>query len=148
MTDDREPPTGRRSRLEDEVLEILHRADRPPSPWERARLWFSRLIRPRDPVRRRSSRSLLRRFDESLWLPACLVCGIVAYFVSDTSPLLARILAVLATALVLLVIVRSLVRPNDSSVKQWRGRDVDFSPPGRPLWLDRVFRGPRRPPRP
>lgn len=147
MIEDPEPPSGRRSRLEDEVLEILYRSDRPPSFSERVRASLRRVSRTFG--RRRSGLlgDAIARFDAGLWLVVCVVFGVVAFFVRDASPFLARMFAILCLGLIVLAIVRSFGRPNRGSVKQWRGRDIDMSPPSRPLWLDRVFRGQRRPPR-
>jgi len=146
MIDNPEPPS-RRSRLEDEVLEILYRSDRPPSTPERIR----------SALRRTSSRlrfrrpglfsDIVSRFDSGLWLLVCVALGVVAFAVRNASPLLARALVVLCLALFVLALVRSFGRPNQGSVRQWRGRDINISPSSRPLWLDRVFRGQRRPPR-
>jgi hypothetical protein len=67
--------------------------------------------------------------------------------VRNASPLLARIFAVACLATIVLAIVRSFGRPDRGSPKRWRGRDVHISPHSRPMWIDRVFRGQRRPPR-
>lgn len=147
MIEDNEPSSPRRSRLEDEVLEILYRSDRSPTFADRLRA-ASR--RARTSVRRRPRLGIgefLARLDSGMWLAACVLVGIAAFFVRNASPLLARVLAVLCLAMILLAIVRSFGRPDRGSVKRWRGRDIDFSPPSRPLWIDRVFRGQRRPPR-
>ncbi|MEA2529847.1 MAG: hypothetical protein QOF33_5004 [Thermomicrobiales bacterium] len=147
MIEDPESPLGRRSRLEDEVLEILYRSDRPPSLTDRAR---ATLRRSRRSLRWRPSAfmaEIASGLDSGLWFVACIVLGVVAFFVRDASPFLARMFAVLCLALIILAIVRSFSRPNRGMEKRWRGRDFDISPSSRPLWLDRVFRGQRRPPR-
>jgi hypothetical protein len=137
-------PGGRRSRLEDEVLEILYRTDRPPTARDR--------IRARLQARAAKARAVARRHDKvavqvdsGVLLIACLAAAMLAYLVSDASPLAGRLLGLLSVALLLIPIVRSLVGPQSARKKQWRGRDVDLSSPPRPLWFDRVFRGPRRP---
>jgi hypothetical protein len=147
MMDEPEPQTGRRSRLEDEVLEILYRSDRPPSFSDRLRAKLRRAATVLRGRPRLHLGAVIGRLDSGMWLGACLILGIVAFIVRDMSPFLARSLAVLCLALIVLALVRSFSRPDRGSVKRWRGRDMDISPSSRPLWLDRVFRSQRRPPR-
>jgi hypothetical protein len=147
MLDDPESPTGRRSRLEDEVLEILYRSDRPPSFTDRLRATLRRWqgspwTRPSTFVHFVSARA-----DSGIWLAAIVVLGVAAFFVRNASPFLARGLAIFCLVVLLAAIVQSFRRPDRGTAKRWRGRDIDYSPPSRPLWLDRVMRGPRRPPR-
>lgn len=147
MIDSPEPPSGRRSRLEDEVLEILIKNDRPPTIGERLQSDVRRQRRQVGSLF--SSRSALfsTPFETGLWLVGCLALGILAFMMRDISPLVARILAITCFVIVLLAIVRSFRRPDRHNVKQWRGRDIDISPTSRPLWLDRLLRNQRRPPR-
>jgi hypothetical protein len=147
MVEDPEPPTGKRSRLEDEVLEILYRSDRPPTFGERLRATLRQTSRSFRMPRSGVLRNVVSRMDSGMWLAAFVILGIVAFLLRNTSPFLARFLVVTCLALLFLAIVRSFSRPGRGQVKQWRGRDIDFSPPTRPLWFDRVFRGQRRPPR-
>jgi Flp pilus assembly protein TadB len=147
MVEDPEPPSGKRSRLEDEVLEILYRSDRPPTLGERFRASLRRTSRS---IRTRRSGffgNLGARMDSGMWLAVFVVLTIVAFFVRTSSPFLARVLVVVCLAMLVLAIVRSFRRSDRGQLKTWRGRDIDFSPPTRPLWFDRVFRGQRRPPR-
>jgi hypothetical protein len=147
MTHEPEPPFGRRSRLEDEVLEILTRSDRPPSFLDRGRASV------RDAARRLkfwlsfAGPNIFAHFGAGSWLVACLVLGVIAYAVRNLSPFLARTLVVICLGLIVFAIVRSFARPSRGTIKRWRGRDIDISPRTRPLWIDRVFRGQRRPPR-
>jgi hypothetical protein len=147
MVEDPEPPTGKRSRLEDEVLEILYRSDRPPTANERLRASLRQTSRSLRTRRSGFIGRIVDRLDSGLWLAVFVVLGIVAFFIKNTSPFLARVLVVICLAMLVLAIVRSFRRPNRGQVKTWRGRDIDFSPPTRPLWFDKVFRGQRRPPK-
>jgi hypothetical protein len=147
MIEEPQSPHGRRSRLEDEVLEILHRSDRPPTFTERLRARRRSVVRGVQHHRSSARFDLGSLFDSGAWFLAFVSLGVVAYLVGDASPLLARILALACVALLAIAIVRSLARPNRGAVKRWRGRDIDISPMSRPLWIDRVFRGQRRPPR-
>lgn len=147
MIDNPEPPSGRRSRLEDEVLEILYRSDRPPSFSDRLRANLQRTRGTFHAGRQGQFSALIARLDSGLWLVVCLGLGILAYVIKSTSPLLARVLVIACVTALVLAIVRPSGRSDYGPVKRWRGRDMDFSPPSRPLWLDRVFRGQRRPPR-
>jgi hypothetical protein len=147
MIEEPERPTKGRSRLEDEVLEILSRSERPPTVAERAR----GTIR----TTRRSLRfeadhwldSLLHYFESGLWLIALIVLGFAAYFLEDTSRLLSKILVLICLGLFGLAIFRSIQRPSRGPVKQWRGRDMELTPMTRPLWVDKILRSTRRPPK-
>jgi hypothetical protein len=147
MIDSPEPPPGRRSRLEDEVLEILIKNDRPPTIGERLQSDVRRQRRNVGHLLANRSSLFSAPFDTGLWLVGCLLLGILAFVFRDISPLLARILAIGCFVIVLIAIVRSFRRPDRHNVKQWRGRDIDISPSSRPLWLDRIIRNQRRPPR-
>jgi hypothetical protein len=147
MVEDPESPPPRRSRLEDEVLEILYRSDRPTSFSDRLRAASRRAGSSLRVRRSFGVGEFVSRLDAGMWLAVWVGLGIVAYVVRDASPLLARILAVVCLAMIVFAIVRSFGRPGRGSIKRWRGRDIDISPPSRPLWIDKVFRGQRRPPR-
>ena len=147
MIDSPEPPSGRRSRLEDEVLEILIKNDRPPTFGERLQSDVRRQRRQFGDLLSNRGSLLSTPFDTGLWLVGCIVLGILAFVLRDISLLSARILAIACFILVLVAIVRSFTKPDRRTVKQWRGRDIDVSPTSRPLWLDRVLRNQRRPPR-
>ena len=147
MVEDPEPPAGKRSRLEDEVLEILYRSDRPPTFTERLRSSLRQFPRSFRTRRSGGRAGILTWMDSGMWLAAFVVLGIVAFFLRNASPFLARLLVIVCLAVLVLAIIRSFGRPDRGQVKTWRGRDIDYSPPSRPLWFDKVFRGQRRPPR-
>jgi len=132
-----------RSRLEDEVLEILQRADREPS----------NVVRLSDAMRHRQ-RGLSRRFGEARFaisltstnlLIACVGLALVAVLVKDASPLAARLLGIASVIALVTLFVRAYVRPESSRTKRWRGRDIDLSSPSVPEWFDRRFRRPKGP---
>jgi len=143
-TDDSSTPPHR-SRLEDEVLEILARADQPTS--------LSDHIRRRTAARRRArfahafawvtSRSPV--VSDGAMLVASLVTAIVAMLIVHDSALAARILAVVSIVLLLAPIVLHYRRPR-STIKTWRGRDMDLRP-GPPDWVESLRDRFRRPPR-
>lgn len=147
MTEDPESPRGRRSRLEDEVLEILYRSDRPPTAMDRFRARSRAVRRSLSNGGPRSIGNISASFDTGGWLVAVIALCVVAFIVRDMSPLVARLLAIASLALIILAIVNSLRHPRQGSLKQWRGRNINMQPPTRPLWLDRVIRGSKRPPR-
>jgi hypothetical protein len=136
-----EPP---RSRLEDEVLEILTKSDRPPSNVVK----FQSKVRQKRytaPNRLRASTANVRITSFSL-LVAMIVLAILAAVIEDRSALIGRVLALLSLACLIALFVRRWVRPEQPQIKTWRGRDVDFRPPPRrPEWLDRLMGGPRGP---
>jgi hypothetical protein len=147
MVEDPESPPPRRSRLEDEVLEILYRSDRPPTFSERMRSASRRTVASMRGRRSPDLGAVVKQLDAGLWLAVCIGLGFVAFLIRNASPLMARVFAVTCLAMIIFAIVRSFSRPDRGSVKRWRGRNVDISPQSRPMWLDRVFRGQRRPPR-
>ena len=142
--DDR--PNPPRSRLEDEVLEILVRADQPTS--------F------RDHVRRRAQRERRERFTSAArslpsfaaagpgtFLVACLALAILATLVRDASGFLAALLALASVASLAMVAVRRRGGAGGTGPKTWRGRDLDPGP-STPAWVESLrdrFRGPPRP---
>jgi hypothetical protein len=126
-------PSKPRSRLEDEVLEILQRADRPPSKVVQFR---SRAQRERRSIAAQIDQVLSRvRITSMILLVACLVLAIVAALVSDASPLAGRILAICSIVALVALFVRSWRSPQQPTSKTWRGRDIDFHPsPAQDLW--------------
>lgn len=139
-----QPP--RRSRMEDEVLEILYRTDQPAS--------FTDHVRRKAANQRRTQRSnfsgqrarLSRQLGAGTMLLGALGAALLAVLVEDVSAVLATLLAIASLALLLAPIVERYRRPGRSDVKQWRGREVDLSPPP-PAWVgalrDRFRKGPR-----
>ncbi|MER3438548.1 MAG: hypothetical protein C4346_13720 [Chloroflexota bacterium] len=141
-----QPPDSSRkhSRLEEEIEEILMKADRPPTPWERLRAFLRRRPRVLSAAR---ARSRLHRLEGGAFLAGAALTAVAAFLLRDASHLLARSLAVIAVILLLTPIVLSFAGPRNESAKRWRGREIIDVPPSRPSWLDRMFKGPRRPPR-
>lgn len=138
-------PTPPRSRLEDEVLEILVRADQPTSLG--------------DHVRRKARQQRRTRFERAarsvptpttagpgVFLVGCLVLALLASIVRESSALLAGLLVLASVASLAMVAVRRHGGAGGSSVKTWRGRDLDFNPPP-PAWVEGLRDRFRRPPR-
>ena len=135
----------RRTRLENEIQEILERTDRPPS----------NVVKFRSQVRtnRVSYRQRLESFSDRVritelnLLVAAIVLAVLAFVLGDSSRALGSLLAILSVAAVVWLFVRYYRRPGHQSIKTWRGRDVDLTPPRRSDWLERRLggrRGPRR----
>lgn len=140
---DQPPPP--RSRLEDEVREILVRADQPTSL--------------RDHVRRKTRQQRRSRIDAAArafpswdsagpgtFLVGCLGLALLASIVRDSSALLAALLALASVASLAMVAVRRRGAAGGSNTKTWRGRDMDCSPPP-PAWVESLRDRFRRPPR-
>jgi hypothetical protein len=131
-----------RTRLENEIREILERSDRPPSNVIKFR---SQVQQNQLSVRERLNALRGRRIVTDLnILVTAIVFAVLGFLVEDSSQAIGRLLALLSIAAIVWLFVRYFRRPDQDSVKTWRGRDVDFSPPRRPDWLDRRFGGPRR----
>ncbi len=129
MTDqDKERPNPPRTRLEDEVLEILERTDREPG---RVIKFKSRAERERA-QRTRQLRNRLSnvRLSGTEWLIGSVVFAILAIIVHHSSPLLAKILALACVGCLVMIYVVSFRQPKGPNVKRWRGRDIDIRPPG------------------
>lgn len=144
-TTDADEPTPSRSRVEDEVLEILARTDQP--------LPF------RDHVRRRASRQRRAQLGHaaSKWwkvpvvTPGMLLLGsfvvaIVASSVRSSSALLATLLAVMSIGLFSCLYVQRFRRQPGSDVKRWRGRSIGVDDTT-PDWLNNARQRMKRPPR-
>jgi len=127
-----EPP--KRSRLEDEVLEILQKADAPPPKpialrsaadrtlWRtrlRARGWTDRIV------------SRLREGGWSVILAGMFLAVVANVLIDPVSPLIARVLLYAGVALIVLGFVQ-LYRGGTGSRgrKMWRGKRVDLHRPG------------------
>jgi hypothetical protein len=153
MTDPGPPdkaPRSPRSRLEDEVLEILVRTDQPVS--------FRDHLRRKQRARRRSQlrsavgpgsrlADLAARAGPGTFLVGSLVLAIVAAQVRSTSALLAALLAIASIALLVALYIPRFGGPRRGQIKQWRGRDIDLGPHGPPSLgslRDRFRRPPRR----
>lgn len=122
------PPPEPRSRLEDEVLEILQRADRPPSNV----IKFRAQVRQRRPAVRDRARTITRNALEPVTLlGASLVLAILAVFAEGIANWLGVFLGLSALACFVLLFVLGFRRPRDVSQQRWRGRDIDLRPPTR-----------------
>ena len=137
-----QPP---RSRLEDEVLEILVRADQPTSLKDHVRRKAQRGRPPAGSIRPRSVPSL-GQIGPGTLLIASLAVAFLATIVRDGSPLLATLLAIVSVVLLAMIWVQRFGPPGGSNVKQWRGRDIDLSP-SPPAWVESLRDRFRRPPR-
>ena len=138
--------SGGRSRLEDEVLEILVRSEQPTSLSDHIR---RKAVRERR-MRAGRAASGLPRVASSLGPGSLLIASIVLAFVAaavrDWSALLGQLLAIASVAALIGIYVVTHRRPCGSSVKQWRGRDIDLSPTA-PAWVESLRDRFRRPPR-
>lgn len=131
-----------RSRLENEIQEILERTDRPPSNVVR---FTTKVKRDRNLASRRFTAYRFGGIVTDLnILIAAMVLAVLGFAASDSSSALARLLAVLSVAALVWLFVRYFRRPGHGPVKTWRGRDIDLSPPRRSDWLEKRFGGPRR----
>lgn len=133
-----------RSRLEDEVIEILNKADRPPSNVVK---FQSRVRQQRyaAPNRMRSIAGRVQITGLSIMI-AMIGFAILAAVIEDSSPLLGKILAIASICCLIALFVRRWVKPEQPQIKTWRGRDIDFRGTSqRPAWLDRWLGGPKGP---
>src|SRR5688500_17529921 len=121
MTDDR----PRRSRLEDEVLEILAKADRPSTPSERAKSHL-RVVKAK-----RRGLSLQRHapFDHPWgWFGLALVILLVGGALTADGGLAWQLVLYAGMATFIVGVIR-LFRPSPANRtrKMWRGRQIDMS---------------------
>ena len=137
-------PRKSQSRLEDEVLEILHKSDRPPSNVVK---FQSRVRRQRMSILGRLGHAVGRFQVTGLsLLIATIALAILASVFDDRSAILGRVLALASVACLIGLFVRRWIRPEQPEIKTWRGRDINLrSHPQRPEWLDRFFGGPKPP---
>ncbi len=142
-----------RTRLEEEVIEILARSDTPVSMSEHVRRKVAQERRQRANHWRSTAASFPSRLGSLSGIFGFAILGFLAYLVRDLSPLLATILAVLSVVVLFLPLVdRARNGPRSTPGKTWRGRDMDFHsrPPGssgQPAWFDTLRDRFRRPPR-
>lgn len=137
--------TPPRSRLEDEVREILVRADQPTSLSDHVRRKARQ--RRRSPLGNaaRSFSGLGNAAGAGTFLIGGLALAFLATAVRSGSPLLAQLLALASVGSLAMIWVRRYRSPDGSNLKTWRGRDIDFSPP--PAWVESLRERFRRPPR-
>jgi hypothetical protein len=116
----------KRSRLEDEVLEILQRTDRRPPVSARARAW-GRSARARVV----DVQSHVGWLDTAWgWFGLALLLFILGGWVAGDSGLLKQVLQYAGLAAVIIGLFR-LWRPGPGSQrKMWRGRQIDLRKPG------------------
>lgn len=148
------PPPGKpRTRLEDEVLEILQRTDTPVSMSEHVRRKVAQERRERAQRWRHDALSLPSRLGAFSGIFGFAILGLLAFLVRDASPLLATILAIASVVVLFLPVVdRYRNGPQSPTAKRWRGRDMDtsFRPPGssgQPAWFEQLRDRFRKPPK-
>jgi hypothetical protein len=124
MSDPKENP--KRSRLEDEVLEILQRTDRKPPVTARARSW-GRVVRSRT----LDAQSRVRWLDTAWgWFGLALLLFVIGGWVAGDSGLLKQLLQIAGVAALVVGLFR-LWRPGAGAQrKMWRGRQIDLRKPG------------------
>ena len=137
---------GPRSRLEDEVLEILNRADKPTSISDHVRRKTQRQRQQRLPSSVNRVSSWRAGLDANSFLIGFVVAALLAGFLRDSSALLARLFAIVGIVCLLAPIVLRFKSPRQPTIKQWRGRSIDLSPQG-PEWMNSLRDRFRRPPR-
>lgn len=141
LPDDDDRP--KRSRLEDEVLEILQKNDRPISFTDHVR---RKAVQQRQSAPSRASSLQQHRFWPLAPFAGAFALAFLGLAIRDTSALLATILAWGSVTLLVLPIILRFRRPSSSELKRWRGRDVDLRSPRRD-WLgelrDRISGRPR-----
>jgi hypothetical protein len=147
--DPNSPSGQQRTRLEEEVLEILQRTDQPISFSDHVRRKVAQERRQRLGRWQDGVASLPSRLSGFSGLVGCLILAFLAFLVRDLSPLLATILAVASVVCLLLPIVQRFRGPTSPSGQRWRGQDVSFSgsPGGQPAWFEHLRQRFRRPPR-
>lgn len=141
-----EQPTPPRTRLEDEVLEILVRADQPTSIKDHRRQKAHRQRQMRLESATRSVTGFGAGAGAGTFLVGCLVLALMALLVESSSPLLARLLAIGSVAALAMIWVRRYRSPGGLDVKRWRGQEINSAPPP-PAWVESLRDRFRRPPR-
>ena len=150
--DEPRPPT---SRLEREVAEILERSEKQPISFSdevRRRANARRAAGPVSPPAAAGLQSRFERLGAGRYLIVAIVAAVLAFVVSDFSPLLANILAIVCVAAIFVPVVQRFRQPDSSSSTMWRGQDLSRGPDwsrgaSRPAGLERIFDRFRRPPR-
>ena len=139
---DNNPQPPRQSRLEAEIEEILERAQAekplpPPTPFRRPR-------RPNPPRMSRPASRVRVGPTIERWLTAAplltaLALAIVAVLIRDLSPLLARVVVILAMVALFWPFVSRWRRPDATGSQMWRGRTIEIDRTG-PSPLDELRR--------
>lgn len=148
----KDEPTRPSTRLEREVAEILERSEKQPISFAdevRRRGNASRnALHPVRPVRP-ATVSLTSRFEQlgaGRYLILAIVAAVLAFVVSDYSPLLANLLAIVCVAAIFIPVVQRFRQPEQPMTKTWRGQDLSRGV-SRPAGIERIFDRFRRPPR-
>lgn len=134
-----EPNQEPRSRLETEILEIIERADREPTPIDKARgsLTRARFGAPR--AMQHHSRRWRKRLGGVGLLIVAAVLAVLSFVLDDRSALLGRILVFAAILAFVVFFGRAFLagRAGQDQPKRWRGRDFndDYTP--RDSWKER-----------
>jgi len=143
--DDRQPSPPPRSRMEDEVREILARADQPAS--------FRDHVRRKTQQQRRNRITQLRhtiiqpaQFGPGTFLILCFAFALGGALARAWSPLTATLLGLASVASLIMVGVRRHGGVSGPEIKTWRGQDLDFNRRA-DSWADSVRDRFRRPPR-
>ena len=150
--DEPRPPA---SRLEREVAEILERSEKQPISFTdevRRRANARRTIAPAAPPASVSLQSRFERLGAGRYLILAIIAAVLAFVVSDFSPLLANIFAIVCVAAIFVPVVQRFRQPDSASSTMWRGQDLSRGPDwsrgaSRPAGLERIFDRFRRPPR-
>lgn len=143
------------SRLEREVAEILERSEKQPISFTdevRRRTSARRAMTPTTPSPSVSLQSRFERLGAGRYLILAIAAAILAFVVSDASPLLANILAIVCVAAIFIPVIQRFRQPDSPSSTMWRGQDLARGPDwsrssSRPAGLERIFDRFRRPPR-
>jgi len=144
--DEPRPPT---TRLEREVAEILERSEKQPISFTdevRRRANARRAAAPVAPSRGMTLQSRFERLGSGRYLLLAIAAAILAFVVSDFSPLLANGLAIVCVAAIFIPVVQRFRQPDSPASTMWRGQDLSQSA-SRPAGLERIFDRFRRPPR-
>jgi hypothetical protein len=119
--------TPHRSRLESEVLEILERSEQPIPFHKRVRTITWRRRRARLAEYLATPFRYLASLGSRSILIAAGVAAVIALFLNGSSPMIGRIAAIAFIVLIaLFFFVGFRGSPSNSSVKRWRGEDIDF----------------------
>jgi hypothetical protein len=118
-----------------EVEEILERADREPTSFEKARAAaIATRYKAPDKAKLATERASSRMGD-GIWLVAALVVGVLAWVSGIHWPLAGRILAIVSILMFVGFFVNAILRSRRQSQppKLWRGQDLS-SGDGPPSW--------------
>jgi hypothetical protein len=134
------------------VAEILERTDKQPISFAeeaRRRRSVSPAGMSTGPQLSTVGTDLIARFERlgsARYLLLAVVAAVLALVVSDLSPLLANILAIVCVAAIFIPVIQRFRQPDTGMSKTWRGRDMSIGA-SRPAGIERVFDRFRKPPR-